>query len=73
MYIQGASPSTVSVVKSTPSTGSKDYMSDHKQGAALQPVVTPAPKTVGAYLQTSTRHLIPDSKSIISRYDHVTQ
>ena len=45
--------------------GSKDYMNEHKPGAALQPVVTPAPKTVGAYLQTSTRHLIPDSKSII--------
>jgi len=60
MYIQGPSSSPVSVVK-----GSKDYMNEHKPGAALQPVVTPAPKTVGAYLQTSTRHLIPDSKSII--------
>ena len=74
MYIKGSSSSnpSISVVKST---GSKDYLNEHKPGAALQPVVTPAPKTVGAYLQTSTRHLIPDSKSIlyiIWSYDMVT-
>jgi len=56
--IKGPSSSPVSAVK-----GSKDYMNEHKPGAALQPVVTPAPKTVGAYLQTSTRHLIPDKPS----------
>ena len=35
----------------------------NRPGSALGPVVTPAPKTVGAYLQTSTRQLIPDSES----------
>ena len=34
----------------------------NRPGSSLGPVVTPAPKTVGAYLQTSTRQLIPDSK-----------
>ena len=28
----------------------------------LGPTVTAAPKTVGAYLQTSTRQLVPDSE-----------
>ena len=39
--------------------------SSNRPGSSLGPVVTPAPKTVGAYLQTSTRQLIPDSKKFV--------
>jgi len=57
-------PSTTTNAPATPLTPM--FMLDgssNRPGSSLGQVVTPAPKTVGAYLQTSTRQLIPDKQS----------
>ena len=63
--IQVQRPSTTTNAPATPLTPM--FMLDgssNRPGSSLGQVVTPAPKTVGAYLQTSTRQLIPDSKQL---------